>query len=212
MDSTSVTNSQLIPLGSTANNLVSVVETPILGKPKARRITTSCKSAEGKIVSILVEEYNDNTLLCRQFDQHMPVRSTTREVFELDGTLISSETERREQSGQLTKIVVRGSGKSSTTRIMVGEVEARATERSVLIETPKASYTFQPFEGKWTSFYKEVNMKMELKANFLKSPNSTLNGPDGIQLVFRNGRLADMIVTHEQGNNSNQNSVPSIID
>ena len=213
MDRSSVSNTPLHLAAAASTDLVSVVETPIIGRAKARRVTTTCKTVEGQIISILIEEYFDTTLLSRQLEQHKPMRSTTKESFESDGSLISSETERKEETGLTTKIVVRGTGKSSTTRILSGEVELRATERSILIETPKASYNFQPFEGKWSSFYKELNMKLELKANFLKSPNSTLNGPDGIKLVFRNGRLVDMQLSKNfvPSTDTNRN-VPGILD
>lgn len=225
MDSSVFSNSQLAaglnPAAISAStnevstDIVSVVETPILGRQNGKRMTTTCKSVnDGQVVSVLVEEYHGERLMFRNFEQHKPIRSITRETYEPDGTLISSETERQDLNGVKTKVVIRGTGKSSTTRIMAGEVEARATERSILIETPKASYSYQPFDGKWSSFYKEINMKLELKANFLKSPNATLNGPDGIKLIFRNGRLADMTVMHEfcESPNLDGGKIPSIIE
>jgi hypothetical protein len=151
---------------------------------------------------VLIEELDNGKLMSRHFDQYAPIRSTTKEIYAIDGTLISSETERRDGEGRLTKIVVRGSGKSSTTRIICGEVEARATERSIIIESPRASYSFQPFDGIWNAYYKDMNMKLDLKANFLKSPDSYLDGPDGLKLVFKNGRLVDLILRRETINTS----------
>lgn len=183
---------------SSADDLVTVVESPVVGSRKAQRITTTCKSrADGRIVSILVEEFQNDRLMMRQIDQYHPLRSSTREVFETDGSLITAETERTGADGMLTKVVVRGSGKSSTTRIVCGEVEARATERSILIETPQASYTYLVFEGKWSAFYKDMSMKTEVKSNFLRSPDAQLLGPDGITLIFKNGRLADMYLAQK---------------
>ena len=182
---------------TSGDGIATVQETPIIGRNNAKRVTTTTRDESGVVTTILVEEFHGERLMSRQLEQNSPMRSVTRELYEADGSLISSETERRELNGRSTKIVVRGSGKSSTTRILCGDVEARATERSVLIETPKASYSFYPFDGKWSSFYKEINMKLELKANFLKSPDSVLNGPDGIKIVFRGGRMVDLLVATE---------------
>ncbi len=189
------------------------VETPVLGKSKAKRLTTTCKSSDGRTISTLVEEFHDNMLMSRQFEQVVGERLSRKEIFEKDGSLIVSETERINSEGQRTKITVRGCGKSASTRIVCGEVEARASERQVMIETPKASYSYFPFEGKWTSYYKEINMKLELTANFLKGLEETLQGPDGLRLVFRNGRLADLYVSAEPGENSNTStSIPGIVE
>jgi len=174
---------------------VTIVEAPVVGKPRARRVTTTARRMDNRqVLSVLIEEFNDGTLRERVFEQFSPLHSVCREVFEKDGTLISSETERKDASGLLTKVVSRGAGKSSTTRILCGEFEARATERIVLVETPRASYSYHPFDGRWTAFYKDMGLKFELKSNFLKNPNSSLLGPDGITLVFRNSRLVDMSV------------------
>ena len=181
---------------------VSIVEAPLLGKPKCKRVTTTGKADDGSSISVLIEELENGKLLSRHYEQYVPVRSTTKELFASDGTLISSETERRDGEGRLTKIVLRGSGKSSTTRIICGEVEARATERSIIIESPRASYSFQPFDGRWHAYYKDMNMKLDLKANFLKSPDSYLDGPDGLKLVFKNGRLVDLLLSRETINTS----------
>lgn len=175
---------------------VSSVETPALGKARAKRLVTTRKKGE-QVVSVLIEEYEGDILVYRQIDQYLPVKQISRESFERDGSLISSETERSEKNQMLTRIVIRGNGKSATARIICGESEARATERLVMIETPKASYTFQPFDGRWTSYYKELNMRLELKANFLKNPDSTILGPDGIKLEFRKGRLVDVLFSEE---------------
>ena len=180
------------------NEVVSTSETPIVGKPRANRLVTNVKSAEtGELISVLIEERFDEKILSRQLDVYLPRRQTTRECFEPDGTLINSETERREDNGVISRIVIRGIGKSATARIVCGESEARATERSVIIETPRASYSFQPFEGKWSSYYKDVGMKLDLKANFLKNPDQTILGPDGIKLIFKKSRLVDVHFTEE---------------
>lgn len=196
MKTTSFSNVQ-IPAMELKSEFATTQETPILGRSNAKRVTTTTKDSSGAVTVILVEEFHGERLMSRMLEQNIPNRTVTRELYESDGSLISSETERRDPNGRNTKIVVRGSGKSSTTRILSGDVEARATERSVLIETPKASYSFYPFDGKWSSFYKEINMKLELKANFLKSPDSVLNGPDGLKIVFKGGRMVDLIVSAE---------------
>lgn len=183
------------------------VETPVSGQAGRRIVSTLCRSArDGQTRSTLVEEYKSDKLLSRTFNQFEPYRSSCRELFDLDGSLISSETERDEQDGRVTKITVRGSGKSSTTRITSGEIEVRATERSVIVETPLAGHSYYPFDGTWISFYKDIDLKLELKSNFLKGPDSVLRGPDGINLVFCGGKLVDLIIcnnlvlaTHEPG-------------
>lgn len=178
--------------------VVSITETPIVGRARSKRMVTTTKSStSAELISILIEEFDRDRLFFRQLDIFLPLKQTTRECYESDGSLISSETERLDKNGVLTKIILRGSGKSSTVRIISGDSEARATERTVMIETPKASYSFLPYEGKWSSYYKEINMKLELKANFLKNPDATLQGPDGIQLVFRKSRLVDLRFTSE---------------
>ncbi len=198
MKTTSFSGMQIPSIESVSGDgIATVQETPIVGRHNAKRVTTTTRDGSGAVSTILVEEFHGERLMSRQLEQNIPTRSVTRELYEADGALISSETERRDLNGRNTKIVVRGSGKSSTTRILCGDVEARATERSVLIETPKASYSFYPFDGKWSSFYKEINMKLELKANFLKSPDSILNGPDGIKIVFKGGRMVDLLVASE---------------
>lgn len=193
---------------------VSTVETPILGKPKCKRLTSTEKDEDGCTISVLIEEYDNGKLTGRHYDQYSPFRSVCTEQYDRDGTLISSETERKDAEGRVTKIVVRGSGKSSTTRIICGEVEARATERSVIIESPRVSYSFLPFEGKWRAFYKDMSLKLELKASFLKSPDSHLDGPDGLKLIFKNSRLVDLILSREIINSSLtvQNSDKLILD
>lgn len=178
--------------------IVSTTETPIVGRARSKRMATTTKSStSAEVISILIEEFDRDKLFFRQLDIFLPLKQTTRECYEPDGSLISSETERQEKSGILTRIILRGNGKSSTVRIISGDSEARATERTVMIETPKASYSFLPYEGKWSSFYKDINMKLELKANFLKNPDATLQGPDGIQLVFRKARLVDVRFTSQ---------------
>ncbi len=166
-----------------------------MGKARARRVTTTARSADkSRVVSVLIEEFSDGKLMERAFEQFYPLHSINREIFEKDGTPVSSETERTDANGAVTRVICRGAGKSSTVRILFGEIEARATERIVLIETPRASYAYQPFDGKWTAFYKDMQLKLELKSNYLKNPNSSLLGPDGITLVFRNSRLIDMSI------------------
>lgn len=198
---------------ATKKGLVTVVESPVIGKQKAQRITTTCKSEEtGQIISVLVEEFHNGKIYCRQFDEFEPLRKTIKECFDPDESLISSETERHETSGKLTKIIVRGSGKSSTTRIICAEVEARATERSIIIETPRASYSFQPFDGKWSSFYKDMNLQLELKSNYLKNPDSFLDGPDGIKLIFQAGRLVDLILGGDYSAPSSTNSAQGLVE
>jgi hypothetical protein len=204
---------QNIAGAASAGQQVTVVETPVIGKHKTSRVTTTSKSIQdGQTVSVLIEEFHDGKLLSKHFEQFRPNKICTREIFEADGSLISSETERSDDSGRMTRVVVRGSGKSSTTRIMCGEIEARATERSILIETPRASYSYHPFEGKWSSYYKDIGLKLELKSNYLKNPNATLDGPDGIKLVFRSGRLIDMHLSKDLSADSSKNTIPSIIE
>lgn len=172
---------------------LSVVESPVIGKSNLKRVTSTCKSKmTGKTLSVLVEDYQDQKLSSRFYEQYLPLKITVNELYEKNGDLISSETQRVNADSSLTKIIVRGSGKSSTTRIVCGEVEIRANERLVMIETSIANYNFHIFEGKWSSYYKELDLRLELKANFLKSPDETLKGPDGINLIFRKGRLVDL--------------------
>lgn len=193
----SVSSGFVNSLAQVEQSSISTIEAPVLGKPKSRRITTTCKAEDGSVISVFVEELNNGKVESRHHDQYLPTRISTNELYDSDGALISSETERKDADGRLTKIVIRGSGKSSTTRITCGEIELRATERSIIIESPRASYNLQPFEGKWSAYYKDMNMKLELKANFLKSPDSVLHGPDGLHLVFKNGRLVDLILSRE---------------
>jgi hypothetical protein len=120
------------------------------------------------------------------------------ETFDEDGCLIVFERELIDEQGQITRIIIRGSGKSSTTRIMCGEIEARATERLVLVETPQASYSYQPFEGRWCSYYKDSRGKQESRSRHLKNSDALLDGPDGIRLVFSSGHLVDLIFTDER--------------
>lgn len=194
-----------LKMGKTVDNTVDgavepaeTVVSTVPGKTARRRVSTVCKSTkDGQLVSLLVEEYEADRLLSRKYEQHQPYKNSCLELFEPDGSLISSTTERVESDGRITQIHVRGTGKSSTTRIISGEIEARATERSLIIETPEASHSYQLYDGKWTSFYKSFDLKLELKADFLKGPDSVLRGPDGINLVFRDGRLIDLIITRD---------------
>lgn len=212
MESLSSTNIQGISGAITQGNLFSVVETPVIGKQGRQRVTTTCKSeTDGQIISVLVEEFQNNKLITRQIQQFSSPVFCTKESFQTDGSLISSDTERTETDGRITKIFIRGSGKSSTTRIMSGEVEVRASERLVLIETTSASYSYFPFDGKWSSYYKDFSMKLELKSNFLKHPDSVLEGPDGLRLIFKSGRLVDLVLTRSIIP-STINSVPGIIE
>jgi hypothetical protein len=205
--------SQSLSGNSIQGDLISVTQSPVIGKNKTQRVTTTSKSsATGQTVSVLVEELKDGVLLCRQFNQYAPTRISVREIYENDGSFVCSETEKHDADNRITKIVIRGSGKSSTARIMCGDVELRATERSILIESPRASYSYLPFEGKWSSFYKEIGMKLEMKASYLKNPDAIVEGPDGIKLVFRNGRIADMLLANEfQIHECSGNSVPGIL-
>ena len=195
------------------SNLVSCIETPVIGKPRFKRLSTTVKSADGKrIVSIVIEEFDKEKLVERHLELYEPKRQTTRECFEPDGTLIISDTVRVEENGLITKIVIKGSGKSATARVTYAECEARATERMVMIETPRASYSFQPFEGKWSSFYKDIDMRLDLKANFLKGPDSVLLGPDGIRLVFQKGRLVDVVFADDYTNYLDEVEADSILE
>lgn len=196
-----------------ASNNVSCIETPVVGKPRHKRVATTTKSADGtQVISIVIEEYDREKLIERHIELYAPTRQTTREKFDSDSNLIVSDTERYESNGLTTKILIKGSGKSSTTRITYGECEARATERLIMIETPKASYSFQPFEGKWSSFYKDIDMRLDLKANFLKGPDSILAGPDGISLIFQKARLVDVLFLDLLTASSSDQSRPTIID
>lgn len=192
------------PLNSAPQNLestntVSRTETPVLGKPRVKRVSTTYKSADGThITCLVIEEFDKDLLTDRLVEIFSPVRETTRQRYDHEGMLISADTERVEKSGQSTRILTRGCGKSATVRITYGECEARATDRLILIETPRASYTYQPFEGKWTSFYKDIDMLLELTASFLKGPDATIAGPDGLSLVFQKGRLADLVFVADE--------------
>lgn len=198
MKSLSGTPTLGLAMESEGSHIVSIVETPIVGKPKKKRVVTTTKSSDGtQVMTVMVDEFDNEILLDRHLEVYSPLRQTTREHYENDGSLICSDSERIEKNGSITKIMIKGSGKSSTARITNGESEARATERLIMIETPKASYSFHPFEGKWTSFYKEIDMRLDLKASFLKGPDSVLSGPDGIKLIFQKGRLVDVLFTVE---------------
>lgn len=192
----------------------SVLEAPVIGNSKLKRITSTCKmKSDGSLVSVLVEEYHGSMLQTRYFQQYKPVALVCKELYERDGSLLSSETERQEDDSSLTRIILRGSGKSSTTRIIRSEIEVRANERLVMIETPLANYNFHIYEGKWSSYYKAIDLRLELKANFLRSPDDVLKGPDGIDLVFRKGRLVDLRVKgqlHGPAISSEQSTMPQI--
>ena len=70
--------------------IVSTIETPVVGKPKCRRVNTTSKTEDGTTISVLIEELENGRLLSRHYDQYLPVRLTCKELFESDGTVISS--------------------------------------------------------------------------------------------------------------------------
>ena len=203
------------PLNTASHNLgstVSRIETPVLGRPRSKRVSTTHKTADGaQVICIIIEEFDRDQLTERIVETFLPSRVTTRERDGHEGALISADTERTEKNGLTNKIVKRGCGKSATVRITYGECEARGSERLILIETAKASYTFQPFEGRWTSFYKDIDMSLELKANFLKGPDARIAGPDGLTLVFQKGRLADLLFFTDEPQSPQNESVHGII-
>ncbi|MBX9689645.1 MAG: hypothetical protein K2X27_23240 [Candidatus Obscuribacterales bacterium] len=190
------------------DKIVSVVQSMVPGKEKLQRVTSTCQSGRDmKVLSILVEEFQSDRLLSRRLEVYSPQKLSSMEIYDKDGLLISSETERHEKDGKISKIVLRGTGKSQSTRISIADLEARASERAVLIETARASYSYYPYEGKWTSFYKHFSLKLELKSNYLKNPDSVIDGPDGIRLIFKSGKLIDLQLT------TNYNGeVPSFIN
>jgi hypothetical protein len=194
------------------SNTVSRIETPVIGKPRSKRVSTTYKSADGtQIICIIIEEFERDLLTECIVESFCPQRKTTRERYDNDGDLIIADTERIEKNGLTTRILTRGCGKSATVRITYGECEARASERLILIETPRASYSFQPFEGKWTSYYKDIDMLLELKASFLKGPDATIAGPDGLTLVFQSGRLADLVFFQDESQAAKNDNCPGVI-
>lgn len=82
--------------------------------------------------------------------------------------------------------------RSARTTITFADVEIRAAQHIVMVETANATHKFIPHSGKWYSFWKRGEQKTVIQTPPLALGICEITTPEGFSLVFRNMILSDV--------------------